>query len=251
MPIHDWSRVFDGVFHDFHTSWNIEIRNALNGGILPAGYYAMAEQVARRAVADVLTLRTKTSRPDNDPGEPIGGATAVTIAPPRVQHSDRIEAEPFTRRQKSVVIRHASDDRVIALIEILSAGNKSSNQEFRAFVNKATSFLDRGYHLVLIDLHARTKRDPGGIHLVIWEKLGGRPKPIPAEKPLMLAAYDAGPPPTAYIEPLGVGDTLSDMPLFLAPEWYVPVPLEATYQAAYRGTPRRFREVLESAAGDG
>ena len=69
---------------------------------------------------------------------------------------------------------------------------------------------------------------------------------MPAEKPLTLAAYDAGPPPTAYVEPVAVGDTLIDMPLFLAPDWYVSVPLEATYQAAYRGVPRHLREVLDS-----
>jgi hypothetical protein len=246
MPIHDWSRVFDGAFHAFHHAWITHIQESLNGGILPAGYYAMAEQVAKRAIADVLTLRSKNGPRDVEPNQPIRGATAVATAPPRVQRCDRIEAEPFTRRQNSVVIRHASDDRVIALIEILSAGNKSSNKEFRAFVNKAVRFLERGYHLLLIDLHARTKRDPGGIHPVIWAKLGGRSKPMPAEKTLTLAAYDAAPPLTAYVEPVAVGDTLIDMPLFLAPDWYVPVPLEATYQAAYRGVPGHLREVLDS-----
>ena len=28
MPIHDWSRVDAGIFHDFHQAWTIEIRNA-------------------------------------------------------------------------------------------------------------------------------------------------------------------------------------------------------------------------------
>ena len=36
------------------------------------------------------------------------------------------------------------------------------------------------------------------------------------------------------------------MPLFLEPELYVNVPLEATYQAAYRGVPRRWKTVLEA-----
>jgi hypothetical protein len=69
-------------------------------------------------------------------------------------------------------------------------------------------------------------------------------------KPLTLVAYDAGPPKTAYVEPVAVGDILKDMPLFLAPGWYVSVPLEATYQSAWRGVPRRFREVLESTHRD-
>jgi hypothetical protein len=45
MPIHEWSRVFDGAFHDFHHVWIGELRNALNGGIVPPDYYAMAEQI--------------------------------------------------------------------------------------------------------------------------------------------------------------------------------------------------------------
>ncbi len=35
------------------------------------------------------------------------------------------------------------------------------------------------------------------------------------------------------------------MPLFLNPDRYVNVPLEATYLAAYRGMPAFWREVLE------
>jgi hypothetical protein len=50
----------------------------------------------------------------------------------------------------------------------------------------------------------------------------------------------------ADVEPVAVGDTLIDMPFFLAPGWYVSVPLEATNQDAYRGVPRRFREILDS-----
>lgn len=46
MPVHDWSRVSAGVFHDFHNTWIVELKNALNGGVLPAAYYAMSEQRA-------------------------------------------------------------------------------------------------------------------------------------------------------------------------------------------------------------
>ncbi len=29
MPIHDWTRLEPGDFHDFHQCWVVEIRNAL------------------------------------------------------------------------------------------------------------------------------------------------------------------------------------------------------------------------------
>jgi hypothetical protein len=251
MRIHDWSRVFDGAFHDFHTAWNIELRNALNGGILPPNFYALTEQVARPSVPDVLTLQTTNGTHDQDrSGEPIGGAIAVATAPPRVRLSDRFEPEPFTRRQKLIAVRHTTDDRIIAVIEILSAGNKSSNKEFHAFLTKAVDFLDRGIHLLLFDIQPRTNRDPEGIHPAVWAETGATPQPMPPEKPLTLGDYDAGPPTTFYVEPVAVGDALVDMPLFLAPDSYVSVPLAVTYEAAFRGAPRWLRDVLELPTGD-
>jgi hypothetical protein len=36
------------------------------------------------------------------------------------------------------------------------------------------------------------------------------------------------------------------MPLFLEAGWYVRVPLEETYQQAWRGVPDRWRRVIEA-----
>jgi Protein of unknown function (DUF4058) len=250
MPIHDWSRVFDGAFHDFHHVWIGELRNALNGGILPPDYYAMAEQVAGSIVPDVLTLQTSGRPPNGSSGGPVAGATAVATEPPRVRLCEDIDSESYSRRQRSVVVRHVSDDRIIALIEIVSPGNKSSYKEFHSFLAKAVDAILRGHHLLLIDLQSRTVRDPDGIYAAICSEFGGKSGSSAPDKPLTLAAYDAGPPKTSYLEPVAVGDVLIEMPLFLAPGWYVSVPLEQTYQGAYRGVPRRFREILDTSSQD-
>jgi hypothetical protein len=50
----------------------------------------------------------------------------------------------------------------------------------------------------------------------------------------------------AFIEPIGAGDTLIKMPLFLEPGRYIETPLEETYQAAFASVPRRWRTVLET-----
>jgi hypothetical protein len=52
----------------------------------------------------------------------------------------------------------------------------------------------------------------------------------------------------AFIEPIAVGDVLPDMPLFLEPDLYVPVPLESSYRDAFDAVPERWREELEPAA---
>ena len=250
MPIHEWSRVFDGAFHDFHHVWIGELRNALNGGILPADYYAMAEQVAGRSVPDVLTLQTVERIDDQLSGDSVTGATAVAVAPPRVRLSGIIEPESYARRQRSVVIHHVSDDRIVALIEVLSPGNKSSFKEFRSFLGKAVGSLERGHHLLLVDLHPRTMRDPEGIHAIICTEFGGTTEANPPDKPLTLVSYDAGPPKTSYFEPVAVGDSLSDMPLFLAPggtstcHWIKPTrPLTAASRAVFARFSRRHRRV--------
>ena len=55
MPVHDWTRVSAGTFHDFHCAWIAEIRKALNDGRLPKDYYAQAEQVAGEVGSGVRT----------------------------------------------------------------------------------------------------------------------------------------------------------------------------------------------------
>ena len=45
MPVHDWTKVNAGTFYDFHTGWITHLKEALNGGLLPDGYYAMSEHI--------------------------------------------------------------------------------------------------------------------------------------------------------------------------------------------------------------
>ena len=80
---------------------------------------------------------------------------------------------------------------------------------------------------------------------MIWDEITGQEYLRPADKPLTLAAYESGAGLSPFIEPVAVPDTLIDMPLYLDPGRYVPVPLEETYQVAYRAVPRRWRTVLE------
>ena len=64
MPIHDWTRVNAGIFHHFHHGWIEEIARGLNSGLLPADYYALAEQIAGGFGPDVLTLERPANGAD-------------------------------------------------------------------------------------------------------------------------------------------------------------------------------------------
>ncbi len=87
----------------------------------------------------------------------------------------------------------------------------------RSFVSAAAALISRGVHLLVIDLFPPSQRDPRGIHRAIWEEFVDEEFELPADKPLTLAAYEAEPRPTAYVEPVAVGDVLPDMPIFLKP----------------------------------
>ena len=247
MPIHDWTRVNAGTFHAFHLSWISEIQEVLNGGILPSSYYAQAEQIAGPLGPDVLTLHSPIDPIDDSQGG-FSGNGRVAMAPPRARWTGRTDMEQYVSKRRTIVIRHASGDRIVALIEIVSPGNKSSVNAMQSFVDKAAEALHRGYHLLVVDLFPPGKRDPNGIHGAIWEAIGEDGFELPAGEPLTMAAYSAGEVTNAYVEPIAVGRQLPDMPLFLDPDRYVNVPLEATYLAAYRGVPRRWKDVLEDAA---
>ena len=246
MPIHDWTRVDAGIFHDFHHAWIEEIKRALNAGLLPEDYYALAEQHAAGFGPDVLTLQG----PEDGNAEaarqatPSGGGTGLLLAPPAVQLTAEADLEFYRRKQSTIAIRHVSGDRIVAMVEVVSPGNQAARNPLRAFVQKAAELLDKRVHLLILDLNPPGKRDPQGTHGAIWEELTGQQYAAPARKPLTLAAYESDATVRAYVQGVAVGDTLPDMPLFLEPGGHVPVPLERTYQAAWTAVPRRWRAVL-------
>lgn len=241
MPIHDWSRVEAGIFHHFHQGWTMEISNALNGGVLPPGYFALAEQIISGPIPDVVTLQRRTA--PAAPAQPAGGV-AVADAPPRARFVASAEPDRYVRKANRIAIKHRLG-QVVAVIEVVSPGNKNSQHALRSFVEKAYELLSQGIHLLVVDLFPPSARDPQGIHKAIWDQINEEPFELPANKPLTVAAYCAGETKTAYVEPVAVGDALPSLPIFLDERIYVPAPLEETYKTTWAKCPQELREVVE------
>ncbi len=241
MPMHDWTRVDAGICHEFHGAWIYAIRRALNGGLLPPGYYARAEPTVRTMGPDVLTLE---SPPTTPPGsvEPGGGAAT------RVRFRAAAGPRPPGFRRRRVGIRHSSGDRLVAVVELVSPGNKSSRSAVRAFVGKLVRVVDEGIHALVIDPFPPTRPAPDGLHALIWDDLAGEPLMLPADQPLTLSAYEAAAAtPRCYVERLAVGQSLPDMPLFLTPGVSIDLPVQAAYDDAWGEVLPRDRAVLEAA----
>jgi hypothetical protein len=239
--MHDWNRVPAGIFHAMHHQWIAAFSQELNAGLLPPEYYALAEQVAGARVPDVLTLKTGTDAV----AEQETSNSSALLTRPTTRFVVESDEEAFRRNKYSIVIRHVSDDRLVAMVEIVSPGNKSSRKAFKSFVDKVCALLERRIHLLILDPFPTGKRDPNGVHAAIWDAMVGEAFELPADKPLTLVAYECELATRAYIEPIAVRDPLPDMPLFLEPNGCVMVPLELTYQAAFDAQPRRWRTVLE------
>jgi hypothetical protein len=204
------------------------MKKALNCGLLPPECYAFAEGFASGLEPDVLTLQRLT--------------------PKRLSEPELEERAFYLTRAKAVVIRHRSNHKVIAMIELVSPGNKSSRNPLLAFVRKAQEALLGGIHLLIVDLFPPGPRDRQGLHPLIWGKAAEDPFTLPPDKPLTCAAYVGGIVPGFFVEPVAVGDPLPEMPLFLTPDEYIPMPLEATYQSAWESVPQYWRDVLTATA---
>ena len=242
MPMHDWTRVDAGIHHAFHHSWIEEIHRAVLKR-LPEDYYSLPEQQAAGFGPDVLTLKF------DDVDSPSGGAVA-TKARPKTKLFQETPTEFYLRKKKAVVIHHISGDRIVAMIEIISPGNKNSAHGLRAFVRKARELLQQKIHLLIIDPFPVSSRDPHGLHAAIFEEIQDDPLELSAESPLSLFAYECDDRVRTYLEPLAVGDLLRDMPVFLYPGMYIDVPLETTYLSAWEAVPRRWQKVIAAPSDD-
>ena len=237
MPMHDWTKVDSWLFHDFHTCFLVEIRKGLNAR-LPSGYYALAEQSLKSMVPDVLTLQSH-------PNGTVSGLSASplwsgpqTAVLPNLSVVDRVTVKRLGFKQKRIAIRHKTNDRLVAIVEIVSPGNKASRKEWRRFVYKATAALQNGVHVFVIDPFPAPNFYPRGTHDAIWSNLGGKRYTPPADQPLTYASYESSNTFSqefrCFVQPGRPGEALPEVPLFLEPERFINVPLEELYSDAMK-----------------
>jgi hypothetical protein len=209
MPIHDWTRAAELYLH-FRHMWMGGMCDALNAGGLPPGHMALIEQ-----------------RPN---ARPVAGRLA--------------EGDVYAGRPNRVAI-HAGYGRAVAVVEIVTAGNKFDGRTLQAICDQLTATVRSGVHVLVIDLFPPAPSNPCGIHPILWEAFGIEDSfELPPEKPLTLAAYNAGSSVAAYIDPVAVGDSLPGMPIFLRPDVYVPAPLAESYERTWAGCPEAMKAIV-------
>jgi len=111
---------------------------ALNGGLLPDDYYALPEQQAAGFGPDVLTLQMPAAASSGSP-------PTLVQARPQTEFTAETAAEFHRRKKSTIVVRHVSGDRIVAMLEVVSPGNKASRHALRAFVEKACELLELAF----------------------------------------------------------------------------------------------------------
>ncbi len=252
MPAHDWDRAPDFLFHAFHHEWVSALALAINSQLEEdRQYYALPEQVAGDFGPDVLALSTRSDGGDangHSGGDTVlanAGGTALATRTPRLKRMADRQAAWYSGKMKSVAIRHASGHRLVAVLEIVSAGNKSSRMAMDMFLRKARALLDAGVNFAFVDLHRPTPRDPHGVNAEMWgDEPDSRCTP---EQPFGCASYVADPMGAAFFDAFASAAPLPELPVFLTPERYVPLELDGAYAAAFARLPAVWRGELAGA----
>ncbi len=248
MPLHDWTRVSANDYHHFHFAWIAALSHVLNARCLPSGYFALAVHTAPPYVPDVLTLSLPNG---TDAGSPQhrtpndGNVATLTLPVAKVESTEAgKKRKPVGRRR--VAIRHVENRQLVAVIEVVSPSNKSSKAEFADLRDKSVELLRAGIHLLLIDPFPAGSRDPNGIHDAVWRALTGKRFTLPAPELRTFVGYAARGENmfSASVEPVAVGETLPELPVFLTPQSHIVVPLEETYLSAWDAFPAILRPLL-------
>lgn len=185
-------------------------------------------------------------RPANEKGpSPPSGKTVLSVAEAPPKTAGLLTAQTVYRRlRRTLAIRHISDHRLVAVVEIASPANKDRLSSVREFVDKVVELLQHGVHVLLVDVVRPECYDRYKLHACVWEAVAGETYRSGKKRPLTLASYVAAEPVRTYVEHIAVGEALPDMPIFLTSEHYVLAPLEKTYTDAWSGLPTFWQKRL-------
>jgi hypothetical protein len=137
-------------WESFHAAWATEIMAWLNKR-LPRRYIATVyTHLGPEIAADVAEFERDPSPDDGPPnGAANGGVAVETWAPPTTAlvmpavFPDDLEVRVHDRER---------DFKVVAVVELVSPGNKDRPETRRAFAAKCAAYLQRGIGVVTVDI---------------------------------------------------------------------------------------------------
>jgi hypothetical protein len=216
-------------WRSFHGAWAAAMARLLNNGVLPSGYYAVPLVDSPAAFEiDVATLRTHNAQspaPEKDAPTPwtapAPGLSLAVALPP----ADPVEVQVFA---------DDGDPTLTAAVELVSPRNKDRPEARHAFAIKCVGYLQQHSSVVVVDTVTTRRAD---LNAAILELLGAEEQTAGLPAGLSAVSYRAvgheeeTQQLQLWPEPLSLGLPLPTLPLWIAPDFSVPLDLSASYQA--------------------
>jgi hypothetical protein len=134
----------------------------------------------------------------------------------------------------------------VAIVEVVSPGNKHSGLAFKKFRDKIQHLIERGIQILIVDLFPPGTFDPEGIPRGLQIESDLIVPATTKEEPLSFTSLRVSDHVAGFVELSAVGQNVPTMPLFLNSDRYVNVPLNESYEQAWTSLPRPWQEILES-----
>lgn len=162
MPLLDHFRAPVSTRHrweSFHACWAITLMESLNAR-LPQRFFAEAQiHVGRKIEADVAEFErtlppgevevTGNGHPDGAGGVAVAVAEPIVYAPPEPDMAFPLKFEDAFEIK---VYDTDRDQRLVAVIELVSPSNKDRPEERETFALKSLGYLKAGIGLVIVDI---------------------------------------------------------------------------------------------------
>jgi hypothetical protein len=222
-------------WESFHGFWITHLAGNFN--MRPNRYGFLAESnvhIGITVAADVAAFEE-----DTPTGERPNGAVAVATEvwappqPPLVVPLDFSELETFEIR----IYDQERARTLVAVVELVSPGNKDRPESRRAFLDKCAAYLREGISVVIVDIVTSRRHN---FHAALMELFHGGETALRAiTTDLYAVAYRVHvvgqrTQLEAWPAALALGAPLPALPLWLTESLCVPLDLEAGYQAACR-----------------
>ena len=226
-PHHHWE--------SFHSNWATRIADGI-ATVLPPEFQVEEHTHAGPGFEiDVATYEGQTAAMGNaSAGAALAACAAPTYAPP-VPDGTLPAVFPDTFEVR--VFNTTAGLTLVAVIELVSPGNKDRPAERRAFVAKCAGYLAQGVSLIVVDIITNRRAN---LHNDLMRLMEAVPDlDFPPEATLYAAAYrpvrrDDRQAIDLWRRQLTVGAALPTLPLRLTGNLFVAVDLESAYQEACR-----------------
>ena len=239
MPLLDHSRPPHSIvapFESFHSNWGTRLADFVSER-LPPGFFATEHAHAGAHLEiDVATYE----RPHAPvPPPPSNGAGVATLAAPVWAPPAPARTMPalFPDTFEVRILSNRDGNVLVAVIELVSPGNKDRLDERTAFAAKCASYLRQGVSLIVMDVITNRHFN---LHNELMHLMNADPSlQLPANAHLYGVAYrpvrrEERPEIDLWLTTFQVGDILPLLPLRLTGDLFIPVDFEATYLEACR-----------------